>query len=78
MRFGAVIVLAIGSAIVLGAAASTADAASKKKNLTEAQKKQMRDKAREYCTKHYVKGGNARLGRVYIRQDGRVMCEVWS
>lgn len=65
------------TAMVLAIAPLPVDAASKttdvRSKLTEAQKAEIRKRAREYCKKRYG-GGGVVIERVEILSDGRVRC----
>ncbi len=61
---------------LLAACAVSAEAAKKsaRDRLSEAQKKEIRKRAYEWCRKTYLKGGGGHIMRVEIMNDGRVRC----
>jgi hypothetical protein len=72
----AAILSTLGVTLVLTAAPTISEAAKDKRSMmSEAQKKQLRARAREYCMKNYVKGLKE-LDRVEIRSDGKVVCWI--
>lgn len=53
-----------------------ADANAKKRDaMSEKEKKTLRQRARDYCTKTYVKG-TSELERIEIKSDGKVVCWI--
>jgi D-Tyr-tRNAtyr deacylase len=63
--------------LLASAAADAAAAATKKSRrdaMSEAQKKDLRKRAYEWCRKTYLKGGGGYIMRVEIMNDGRVRC----
>jgi hypothetical protein len=66
----------ICAAVVLASVAVPSEAAKDKRStMSEAQKKQLRARAREYCMKNFVKGLKE-LDRVEIQSTGKVICWI--
>jgi hypothetical protein len=79
MKFTRSFAAVLASVFVMDlAAVDVATAANKAKQtvrdrMTAEQKKELRRRAREWCTKKYIHG-TAYIDRVQIQSDGRVIC----
>ena len=71
-HFGLVMAFAVAAA-TFATGLSTAAEAKRRDQMTAAEKKELRKRAREWCMKKYVKG-TVTFERVEIRANGQVIC----